>query len=396
MSRALNPVIFGESLFEGPAIMIIPQTGEHHLLLSKLDDQRTLADKTSYVHGVVRQRFPCIDRIAIAKYDQSCDTLRTLVGSMQADNPLILYEAKLSDVPSLLNLVRTRETRVVNDMSIFAGSNTTHSKQILGKGFISSYTVPLFNEGEFIGVLFFNSYQRGAFDDSNLGYLDMIAHLLTSLMAAELAQISTLRGALKTATQFTHHRDPETGMHLERMARYSRLIARKLGASHQIDDEFADRIFQHAPLHDVGKIAIPDKILLKPGPLSVEEFAEMKTHTTRGREIIDSMLLNFNIKNAIDISMIRNIVAHHHESIDGNGYPDGLTGNTIPLEARIVAVADVFDALTSERPYKKAWSNHQAFVELDRLSHFKLDPDCVAVLLGSQDEIQEIQSSFTD
>jgi putative methionine-R-sulfoxide reductase with GAF domain len=89
---------------------------------------------------------------------------------MRADNPLILYEAKLSEVPSLLNLVRARETRVVNDMSIFASRNTTHSKQILGKGFLSSYTVPLFNEGEFIGVLFFNSYQRGAFDDSNLGY----------------------------------------------------------------------------------------------------------------------------------------------------------------------------------------------------------------------------------
>jgi len=174
------------------------------------------------------------------------------------------------------------------------------------------------------------------------------------------------------------------------------LIARTLGASHGIDDEFADRIFQHAPLHDVGKIAIPDRILLKPGPLSVEEFAEMKTQTTRGREIVDTMLLNFNIKNAIDIDMIRNIVVHHHESIDGNGYPNGLTGNTIPLEARIVAVADVFDALTSERPYKQAWSNTQAFVELDRLSHFKLDPDCVVALLGLKDEIQVIQSSFTD
>lgn len=108
------------------------------------------------------------------------------------------------------------------------------------------------------------------------------------------------------------------------------------------------------------------------------------------------MLLNFNVKNTADIEMIRNIVTHHHESIDGKGYPDGLTGNTIPLEARIVAVADVFDALTSERPYKKAWSNNQAFVELERLSHYKLDPDCVAALLGAKDAIQEIQSSFTD
>lgn len=372
------------------------QVIEHQLQLGELDDHRTLPDKTAYVHEVIRQRFPCIDRIAIAKYDQISDTLRTYIGSMEADNPLKLYEAKLSEVPSLLHLVRNRETRVINDLSVFADRKSIHSKQILGKGFLSSYTVPLFSEGQFIGMLFFNSYQRAAFGDSNLTYLDMIAHLLTGQLVAELTQISTLRGALKTATQFTHHRDPETGMHLERMARYSQLIARKLGATHSIDDEFADRIFQHAPLHDVGKIAIPDRILLKPGPLSVEEFAEMKTHTTRGREIVDAMMFNFNIRNFKDVEMIRNIVAHHHESMDGNGYPDGLAGNDIPLEARIVAVADVFDALTSERPYKAAWSNVQAFVELERLSHFKLDPECVAVLLRSQEEVQEIQSSFTD
>ena len=90
---------------------------EHQLQLSKLDDHRTLSDKTSYVHGVVRQRFPWIDRIAIAKYDLGSDTLCTYVGSMEADNPLRLHEARLGEVPSLLNLVQTRETRVINDLS---------------------------------------------------------------------------------------------------------------------------------------------------------------------------------------------------------------------------------------------------------------------------------------
>jgi HD-GYP domain-containing protein (c-di-GMP phosphodiesterase class II) len=94
--------------------------------------------------------------------------------------------------------------------------------------------------------------------------------------------------------------------------------------------------------------------------------------------------------------MIRNIVAYHHESMDGNGYPEGLAGKNIPLEARIVAVADVFDALTSVRPYKAAWSNAQAFAELERMSYLKLDPDCVAALLACQDEILKIQSGFAD
>jgi len=369
---------------------------EHQLQLGELDSHRTLSEKISYLHNIVCQNLPHIDRIAIAKYDQSADILRTYVGSWKGDNPLTLYEVKLGEVPSLLKLVHNRETRVINDMRVLANSKSTHSKRIIGKGFLSSYTIPLFNEGQFIGMLFFNSYQRDAFDDSNLTYLDMIAHLLTILLAGELNQIATIRGAMKTATQFTHHRDPETGMHLERMSRFSRLIALSLGSSHSIDDEYADRIMQHAPLHDVGKIAIPDRILLKPGSLTADEFAEMKTHTTRGREIIDTMLLNFNIKCDKDIDMIRNIVAYHHESMDGNGYPEGLAGKSIPLEARIVAVADVFDALTSVRSYKAAWSNEQAFSELERMSHFKLDPDCVAALLGSQGEILKIQSGFAD
>jgi HD-GYP domain-containing protein (c-di-GMP phosphodiesterase class II) len=370
---------------------------EHQLQLAELDGHRTFSDKASYLHDIIRQHFPCVDRLAIARYDQSTDTLRTYFASIKGGNPLTLYEAKLSEVPSLLKLVRTRETRIINDLEEFAGSSkSTHSKRIIGKGFLSSYTIPLFNDGQFIGMLFYNSYQRAAFDGSNLTYLDMIAHLLMVLLAGDLNQIATIRGAMKTATQFTRHRDPETGMHLERMSRYSRLIALSLGAAHSIDDEFADRILQHAPLHDVGKISIPDRILLKPGPLTVDEFTEMKTHTTRGREIIDTMFLNFNIQCASDINMIRNIITYHHESMDGKGYPEGLVGKNIPIEARIVAVADVFDALTSVRSYKAAWSNEQAFAELERMSHFKLDPDCVAALLSSQDAILKIQSGFMD
>ncbi len=368
----------------------------HQFQFRNLDSHCSLADKIAYIHRIIHQRFSCIDRLAIAKYDQSTDTLRTSVESSKGDNPLKLYEAKLSEVPSLLKLSRTRETRIINDLSRFTLAKSTHSKRIIGKGFLSSYTIPLFNNNQFIGMLFYNSYQREAFDESNLTYLDMVAHLLTTLVAADLNQAAVLRGAMNTAAQFTCHRDPETGMHLERMARYSRLISLKLAAAYSIDDEFADRILQLAPLHDVGKISIPDRILLKQGPLTDDEYDEMKKHTIIGREIIDTMLLNFNIKCVKDVDMVRNIVAYHHENIDGNGYPEGLAGDSIPLEARIVAVADVFDALTSIRPYKTAWSNAKAFVELERLSKFKLDPGCVAALLGSQDEILKIQSGFAD
>jgi HD-GYP domain-containing protein (c-di-GMP phosphodiesterase class II) len=254
----------------------------------------------------------------------------------------------------------------------------------------------LFYENRFIGMLFFNSYELNAFDSSNLTYLDLLAQLLLILLTTELNQISMLRGAVKTATQFTGHRDPETGMHLERMAQYSRLIARKLSNKHKIDDEFIDDIFRYAPLHDVGKITIPDAILLKPGALTLDEREVMKSHATAGRRIIDAMLQNFKFDHIKHLDMIYNIVTYHHEQIDGKGYPEGLAGDAIPLEARIVTVADVFDALTSERPYKQAWSNERAFAELARLSNWKLDADCVAAMLASIDEITEIQINFSD
>lgn len=372
------------------------ESAERHLPLDDLDKYQTLSEKVSYMHSVIRQNFASIDRIAIAKYDPSSDALRTYIASMDGENPLAHYEEKLSEVPSLLKLVKLRETRVMNNLNVLAENTSIHSTKLLANGFHSSYTVPLFHEDQFIGVLFFNSYDADAFNNSNLTYLDLLAQLLLILLTTELNQIATLRGAVKTATQFTGHRDPETGMHLERMAHYSRLIARELASTHGIGDEFVDDMFRYAPLHDVGKISISDAILLKRGALTLEEREEMKRHTTAGRKIIDSMLQNFKFGSIKNLSMIYNIVTHHHEHIDGKGYPAGLAGNDIPLEARIVAVADVFDALTSDRPYKQSWSNDRAFAELQRLAPTKLDADCVAALIGCAGELTEIQSKFGD
>ena len=364
--------------------------------LVNIDNYPTLSEKIAYIHSIARSRFGAIDRVAIAKYDASSDKLCTYVSSTEGENPLVLHEAFLAEVPSLKKLVENHETRVIDNLGTLAGLTSLHSRRIVGSGFGSSYTVPLFYDNHLIGILFFNSYRVGAFDKSNLTYLDLLAQLISSLLATELNQIAMLRGAIKTATQFTSHRDPETGMHLERMGYYSRLIARKLATIYPINEEFVEDIFRYAPLHDVGKIAIPDSILLKPGLLTPDEREIMKTHACEGRKMIDAMLRNFQFEGIKNIGMIHNIVAHHHELIDGSGYPDGLAGQDIPLEARIVAVADVFDALTSERPYKEPWSNARACAEIERLSGRKLDPDCVAALLRSPREIEEIQRSFAD
>ncbi len=181
------------------------------------------------------------------------------------------------------------------------------------------------------------------------------------------------------------YRDNETGLHVVRMSQSAGLLARAAG----VPDNRADLLVEAAPMHDIGKIGIPDHILLKPGKLDPEEWTVMKTHPTIGAEIIgehDSDLLR----------MARVVALNHHERWDGSGYPRGLAKQAIPLEGRIVALADVFDALTSERPYKKAWSAEDAGNFIQSQSGAAFDPHLAQLFLGLLPEIIEINRRFAD
>jgi putative two-component system response regulator len=166
------------------------------------------------------------------------------------------------------------------------------------------------------------------------------------------------------------YRDDDTGEHTKRAGLMSAQIARALGQS----ETEVELIRQAAPLHDVGKIAIPDAILLKPGKLTPEEFEYMKTHTTSGAKILSGGRFPL-------LQMAEEIALTHHERWDGTGYTLSLQGETIPIAGRIVAVADVFDALTHERPYKKAWPREQAIEEIQRQSGRQFDPRIVEAFL---------------
>jgi diguanylate cyclase (GGDEF)-like protein len=189
----------------------------------------------------------------------------------------------------------------------------------------------------------------------------------------------------------------ESGLldHLQRVAHFSRLIARRLAGSHGLTDDFVEQVFLFAPLHDVGKAGISTDILLKPGRLSPHERTVMASHVTIGMQIVETLIVRFDLGDLAGIDVLRNIVAGHHEKLDGSGYPLGLGGDAIPLESRIVAVADIFDALTSHRAYKEAWPAASAFATLEALAaDGKLDPACVAALCTCQDECREIMDRF--
>jgi putative two-component system response regulator len=182
-------------------------------------------------------------------------------------------------------------------------------------------------------------------------------------------------------------RDNDTGAHLERVRMYSRIIAEHLSKMpkyrDQVNSEYVRLIYLTSPLHDIGKVAVPDHVLLKPGPLTEEEFEIMKTHTVRGAETLDAALAQY--PSARFLRMARDIAACHHEWFDGSGYPRGLAGEAIPLSARIVALADTYDALTSKRVYKEAYSHEKARATVlkGRGTHF--DPDVVEAFLKNED-----------
>ena len=185
--------------------------------------------------------------------------------------------------------------------------------------------------------------------------------------------------------QASEYRDNETGMHIIRMSMACAKLARALG----LGEEFAQNILETSPLHDLGKIGIPDDILLKPGKLDEDEWQIMQSHTTIGYELLKN-------SDSEIMELAQSIALNHHEKWDGSGYPNGLKGQEIPIEARIASICDVFDALTSDRPYKKAWPLDDVIDYLKSNSGIQFDPEITEVFLQIIPEIVTLRTQYQD
>jgi HD-GYP domain-containing protein (c-di-GMP phosphodiesterase class II) len=369
----------------------------HLDILEELNTSVPLNHKLHVIHRALNMQFKFVDRIAVALYDHQTDTLKTYVHStVGGEQPLSHYESKLSQSRSLLDVVQQKKPRVINDLTIFSNSTHVHTKKIADHGFASSYTLPILQNDSLLGFVFINSKQKDVFKSNELCFFDIYAHLISLVVINEQSSIQTLQATVKMAYDMTHYRDIETGNHVNRMSRFSRLIAKKLSERYNLDDEYIEHVYIFSPLHDIGKIAIPDSILHKPGTLDDQERAVMKTHVVKGREIIDRILEDAGLHTLENTGILRNIAQYHHEAVNGSGYPMGLSGEQIPLEARIVAVADVFDALASRRPYKEAWPNDKAFSTLRQMAAHTLDSECVAALIECRSEVEDIQRQFAE
>ena len=356
-------------------------------------EAHTIEEQVRAMHAQLRSELPGVARVAVAVYDRASDNLKTFVHSTEGASLLTPYVDKLANIPALAELARTRRHRIIGDLAADLWSSS-HRRVLVEHGFRSSYTTPFYDHGKLVGFVFFDCFERGYFTPSRMHHVEVYAHLVALLVIDSLRRASVLRSAVAVARHFGHRRDEETGAHLDRMAHYSRLIAEALSARLGFDDEFVEFVFLFAPLHDIGKIAIPDDILLKRGRLTVDEFAAMKRHVSEGAGMVDAIIDSFGIGATQHVDVLRNIVRFHHEWYDGRGYLQGLAGEAIPVEARIVAVADVFDALTTRRTYKRAQSNETAFAYIRAHAGGHFDPLCVEALLHRRTEVKSVQRRF--
>ncbi len=308
------------------------------------------------------------------------------------------YQATaLSDAREALPLVRAEGFQlVVADwrMSPMDGIELCHAIRSANlHRYVYFIMVTSRNRSQDMGVGFANGvddYLTKPFDPRELQWRVKVGQRIGELQSSQL----TVYALAKLAES----RDLETGAHLERVQCYCQTLAERLRQTsrygHVIDDEYVSLIYQTSPLHDIGKVGIPDKVLLKPGPLTEAEFEVMKTHSLRGAETLEAAYHEF--PNARFLRMAADIALTHHEKYDGTGYPQGLRGEAIPLCGRIVGLADAYDAITSRRIYKRSVSHEKAkaIISGERGRHF--DPLIVDAFLELEAEFSRIRLHYAE
>lgn len=349
------------------------------------------------IHGLITARFASVDRVAVVLFDAPSGMLKTFVSSTVGEDSLQNYEVPLAQVPSLQALAESRSSRVVGDMAQAFDAPTEHTRWLQHQQYRASVTSPVFQGDALAGFLFYDSKTPHAFTEEHADLLRDFSELITHLFLMQRRVVHGMVSTIQVAVDLARTRDFETGQHLERIAYYSRIMARALAPVYDLSDEYVEYVQLFAPLHDIGKVGIPDHILLKPGRLDAAEYEVMKRHVELGVDIIRRISTDLGLKGSFQEQVMCNIVSTHHERGDGSGYPRGLTMEDIPLEGRIVAVADVYDALSNRRAYKNSWDDAQVCAELRaEVVAGQLDGDCVEALLEAKEARASIQLRFAD
>jgi len=301
---------------------------------------------------------------------------------------------------SLGAILESGRPRIIGDLAAYARTrpDREYTRILLEEGVRSSITLPLEINGKAFGFLFFSSKERDVYTEMHVAFLRNIRNAIALsfervLFVDELVYSSTLALA-----KMAEARDEDTASHLDRMRGFSVLLTRLMRDegvhADAIDPEYLRSIDRFSPMHDIGKVGIRDAVLLKPGKLDAVEMAHMKTHTIYGASVLQEAEDNIARTGRTLFRMGIRIAESHHERWDGTGYPHGLAGEAIPLEARIVAVADVLDALTTRRPYKEPFGFDDSFDMIIAESGSHFEPAIVGVFAKHRDEFMRLYDGF--
>jgi len=305
-----------------------------------------------------------------------------------------LYENEQFTADEIILKEAMNSQQPVNLSQLSNKDRTVLIEKLSQCGMQSVLAIPLECVSKDVVILLLAARQENAYDQKHLELLENISaqlsHSLDKTIGMEGLVISTIEGLAKLAES----RDPETGDHLTRMSLYSAIIAEQMSKesiySEQINAAYIRDVFRFAPMHDIGKVGIEDSILLKPGKLTVEEREEMQKHPEIGADVLKRCENQMNDLGHSVFTIGIEIAESHHEKYDGSGYPNKLKGEDIPLSARIVAAADVFDALTSKRPYKDAWPIEKALAVMYEDSGKHFDPEVIKALEQAMPKVMRI------
>ncbi|GAU76815.1 HD domain-containing phosphohydrolase [Fusibacter sp. 3D3] len=312
---------------------------------------------------------------------------------------LLGYEVLLSET-SLEQIMILKEPRIINDFEAYFLDRPIkkYSQILLDHGVKASITLPLKANGKPLGFIFFSSDHLNVYQKKHIEYLKIISNSIALSFQKNIFVDDLVYSSVLALAKLSEARDEDTGEHLVRMSSYVNIIAKTLKENPKYKEilttAYITDLVKFSPMHDIGKVGIPDYILLKPGKLTKEEFEIMKTHTIYGANVLIEAEENVKNKGRSLFAMGIDIAQNHHEKYDGSGYPAGISGEKIPLCARIVTVADVFDALLSKRPYKEPFSLEETLkiIRDGRDKHF--DPDIVDALFESLEDLIVVKNKF--
>ncbi len=393
----------------------LEQVNQINEIISMLNRGKSTEEIFHSLDITLRRIIP-FNMLALLMINEESQDVNTKLVMPDTDSGLTTESVFTQDDPVIQKISIARQLLSIDDIADIKNENSMSPlvDRLLMNGLTSMLMLPLIIKNTMKGFLLLASEKPGVFVKSHISFLESIGGQISfSVERGELIEeiekhtknlehlvesrtkeiLKTQKTTIFALSKIAETRDQKTGDHLERIRSYSVLLAQilKYTGTEEITSQFIRDLYDSSILHDIGKVGIPDGVLLKEGYLTPEEFKVMETHATIGYDALRSA--SHDLGDDSFLKMALDITRYHHERWDGSGYPHGLKGGEIPLSARIVAIADVYDALTSSRPYKSAFSHERAIEIMKNESH-KFDPQLIRIFIDNADEFNEIRKSF--